>query len=504
MTEVAPHSDGRDGSHKWRVLATVGIGVFMATLDSSIVNVSLPVIAHHFGAALSGAVAWVVIAYLVVVAALLLTSGRVADLVGKRPVWTLGLCVFTLGSGLCGAAGSLGMLVGARAVQGVGGAMMLALSGALLVDAFPRAELGRALGWNAVIVGVGIGLGPSLGGIITDHLSWRWIFFVNLPVGALGIVASLRALPRGLGHDLDPGVVADSPHRREGLDLLGAALLAMGLAALTLGASFGPAWGWGSPRIVASFAVAAVALALLAPTERRARDPILAPALFRNRAFFIAAAGQTLAFFGLFAVAFLLPFYLIELRGFDPEKAGLLLTPLPLSLAAVGPVAGTLADRLGRHEGGRWLRPLGLLVAGIGLWLIAHLERDASTGRMALALLLAGGGQALFFPPNNAILLGAAPSERRGVASGLLATGRAIGQSLSVALSGALFSALGGSAASRALDTGGLSPARRAALEGTFLHAYRVGLLACAAVLLATLLVSLLPLDGQRDARRSA
>ena len=180
---------------KWIVFGIVAVGVLMATIDSSIVNVSLPVIARGFGVPLGGAVEWVVIAYLVVVASLLLTVGRISDVVGRRRVWATGLATFTAASVLCGAAPSLAALVGFRALQGVGSAGTMAVSPAMLVAAFPPEQRGRALGLNAVIVGLGISLGPTLGGVITEHFGWRWIFYVNVPLGILGVVASLRVLP---------------------------------------------------------------------------------------------------------------------------------------------------------------------------------------------------------------------------------------------------------------------------------------------------------------------
>jgi MFS family permease len=166
-------SDSAEHANKWAVLAIVAVGVFMATLDSSIVNISLPTIAHYFGVPLNGAVEWVTIAYLVVVAATLLTIGRLADMIGHKPVWVAGLIIFTLGSAICGAASSLGMLIAARAFQGLGGALLMSISPVMLINAFPARERGRALGLNAVVVALGVSAGPTLGGIITDHLTWR-------------------------------------------------------------------------------------------------------------------------------------------------------------------------------------------------------------------------------------------------------------------------------------------------------------------------------------------
>ena len=224
---IASKDDGQEHANKWAVLAILAIGVFMATLDTSIVNISLPTIARYFGVPLNGAIEWVIIAYLVVIAGVLLTTGRLADMIGRKPIWVAGLIIFTSGSAICGASVSLDMLIAARALQGLGGAFIMAVSPAMLTSAFPAHERGRALGMNAVIVALGVSVGPTLGGIITEHLSWRWIFYFNVRLGIFGVIATLRILTERLGWG----------HGR--FDPLVAILLALGLVALTLGLSFG-------------------------------------------------------------------------------------------------------------------------------------------------------------------------------------------------------------------------------------------------------------------------
>src|SRR5437868_1585358 len=222
-------------ANKWAVMAIVAIGVFMATLDSSIVNISLPAIASSFGVPLSAEIEWVIIAYLVVTAGVLLTAGRISDMIGRKPIWAAGLIIFTVGSAFCGFAPSLGLLIAARALQGVGGALLMAISPAMLTSAFPAEERGRALGLNATIVALGVSAGPALGGIITELASWRWIFYVNLPIGIAGVIATRLALP------------SDRRTQRTRFDVPGGILLGTGLAALTAGLSIGNEIGWGSP-----------------------------------------------------------------------------------------------------------------------------------------------------------------------------------------------------------------------------------------------------------------
>ncbi len=467
---VPPAPDRLPG--KWVTLAIVGIGVFMATLDSSIVNISLPAIAQRFGVPLNGVVEWVVIAYLLAVATVLLTLGRLADMIGHKPIWMAGLVLFTIGSALCGAAPSLGALVGFRAFQGLGGAMIMAISPALLTAAFPPEERGRALGLNAVIVALGVSTGPTLGGLLTQSFTWRAIFYVNLPIGIAGVIATALELRRR------------SSRNTGRFDPAGAVLLAVALGGLTLGLSFGQAWGWGSARVISVLALGVAALVALILVEQRVKEPILDLSLFRNRLFAAANVSLVLSFLALFSVSFLMPFYLEELRGLSTLHAGLMLTPLPLTLAFVAPISGSLADRIGT----RWLASVGLALGCIALVLMATLGAVTPLWRVAGMLVLTGVGQGMFQSPNNSALMGAAPRNRQGVAAGMLATGRVVGQSISVALTGAIFIGLGGAAAAAALrgshgpgtiGSGGLDVV---ALQSTFTHSFQTAFLVCAAI----------------------
>jgi EmrB/QacA subfamily drug resistance transporter len=443
----------------------------MATIDTSIVNISLPTIAHYFGVTLNGIVEWVVIAYLVAVAALLLTAGRLADALGHKPIWATGLAVFTVGSALCGAAPTLELLVIARALQGVGAALLMAISPAMLTGAFPRSQRGRALGLNAIIVSLGVSIGPTLGGLLTQYFTWRSIFYVNLPLGIIGFVATLLLLPK-------------REHRTRGrFDPLGALLVGVGLAGLTLALSFGQEWGWTSPLLIGVLAVALVALGGLILVERRVAHPVVNFSLLGNRVFSSAIASLVLNFLALFAVSFLLPFYFEELRGFSTQEAGLLLTPLPLTIAVMAPISGALADR---WRSTRWLAAGGMTLACSGLVLLSQLNAHSSVWDIVWRLVVTGAGQGLFQAPNNSALLGAAPRDQQGAASGFLATGRVVGQSLSVALAGAVFAAFGGAAAGLVLAQHpggeGLPAEQTLALQQTFLHGFEAAYLVCAAI----------------------
>jgi EmrB/QacA subfamily drug resistance transporter len=468
----------------------VAIGVFMSTVDSSIVNISLPAIASFFGVPLNGAVEWVVIVYLVVIAATLLTIGRLADMTGRKAIWTAGLAIFTTGSALSGAAPTLGFLIAARGFQAIGGSLLFAVSAAMLTGAFPASERGRVLGMNALIVALGVSVGPTLGGFITEFLTWRWIFYVNVPLGIIGVFATLRLLhePKRAG--------------RGRFDPTGALLLTIGLASITLGLSFGQEWGWSSPQLIASLVIGTVALVALVIVERIVRNPIVPLSLFRNRVFASANLSLTLSFLALFAVSFMMPFYLEQLRGFSLIDSGLLLTPLPLTIAVFAPFSGRLADRIGT----RWLAATGLAIACLGLVFLSQLQANSSVFDIAWRLVVIGFGQALFQSPNNSALMGSAPGAAQGVASGFLATGRVIGQSTSVALAGAIFTSLGGAVAGAqlhkivlGLGPHSFPPGYVAAAQQTFVGAFHATFLVCAAVAVVGVFASLV--RGKEDRR---
>jgi MFS family permease len=303
--------------NRWAVLGLVALGTFMTTLDASIVNISLPSIARTFQTPIGGAVEWVIIAYLTVVAATLLTFGRLSDAIGRKPVWEAGLASFTLGSVLCGAAGTLPMLIIARAFQGLGGALIFAPSFAIITEAFSPTDRGRALGLNSVVIAVATSLGPTLGGLITAHLTWRWIFYVNVPLGcwacSLPGVCSPAAPPARGSPSMDPArpcSLWDSP--------------ASPSACPSARNGAGP-----SVRLLACAAAAVAALGGAVLVERRTPHPIVDFGLFRNRVLTSSLVSMTLAMLALFAITFILPFYFEQLRGFSVEESGFLLTPLP-------------------------------------------------------------------------------------------------------------------------------------------------------------------------------
>ncbi len=478
MLHLSPATaETQEHANKWAVLALAAAGGFMTTLDSSIVNIGLPAIAHTFGIGVSGAIEWVIIGYLVVIAAVLLSLGRLADMVGRKAIYEMGLVIFVLGSIFSGAAPSLTILILARLFQGLGGALIFSVNIAMITSVFPASQRGQALGLNAIVVALGVSAGPTFGGLITQYLTWRWIFYINVPIGIIVFIASMRILTEGL-------------HRNKGrFDPGGAVLFAVGLASLTLGLSFGQEWGWTSPGLVTALLVGVVALVAAILVERRVSDPILRLSLLRNRVFASANISFILCMLALFAPGFLLPFYFEELRGFSVIQAGLFLTPLPLVLAIMAPLSGSLADRIGS----RLLSPLGLAIACLGLFLLSQLTIQNSSWDIIWRLVVTGIGQGLFQAPNTRALMSAAPQNEQGIASGVLATGRVIGQAISVALAGSLFAAFGAAAAGIVLSTPNqhLSPAKIDILQHTFIAGFHAAFLACAAFAAIGILTSL-------------
>ncbi len=448
---------------KWTVFANVAIGVFMATIDASIVNISLPKISLYFHVPLSGMIEWVIIAYLVVVAGMLLTLGRLSDIMGCKALWVAGLGFFTVGSALCGAAPSLLFLVFSRAFQGIGGAMIMSVSPAMITRAFPSGERGRALGMVAAVVAVGTSAGPALGGIITQALTWRWIFYVNVPVGLVGMAAAIRFLsePIRLGG------------AQKGFDPIGATLLSAGMTFLMLAMSFGQEVGWRSPAIAGAFVSVAVLLVAFVLVEKHVAHPIVDLSIFSNRLLTAALVSSFLSFLSLFAVMFIMPFYLEELLSLRPDHAGLVLTAVPLTISFVAPISGWLSDRFGS----RVLCSLGLALASVGLLFLSTLTQKESLFGIIWPLVLTGLGQALFQAPNNNAIMSSVPPNRIGLASGFLATVRVLGQGSSVALAGAIFTSLGGAGAGSMLT---LDPSQSSvSLQNIFIHAFHVAMLTC-------------------------
>ena len=406
---------------KWLILTSVSLGSLMATLDGSIVNIALPAIQGDFAIDLT-TVEWVVVAYLLVVGSLLLPMGRLGEVLTFKRVYLVGFAVFTAASVCCGAAPNEIGLIAFRVVQAVGASMIMAMGPAIVAHTFPANERGKALGLNGISVSIGLSLGPALGGILTQVATWRAIFLINLPIGLFAIAWAARILP------------AEAGNRDQRFDVVGALLSGVSLFCLLLALSEGQTWGWTSLAIIALFLAFIVLGALFLLAETRSIQPMIDLALFRIRPFSAGLAAVVVAFAGLFTATFLLPFLLQEGRGFSPIEAGLLLTPVPITMAFVAPFSGSASDRFGPI----WPASFGIVFMVAGLLALTQLPIDFSLPDLIWRLVLLGIGQGLFMSPNSSAVLGSVPRPRIGTASGTLAQMRVNGQALGIALSAAI------------------------------------------------------------------
>jgi EmrB/QacA subfamily drug resistance transporter len=394
----------------------------MLMLDIAVVNTALPDIASSLNAGISG-LQWVVDAYTVALAAVVLTSGSIADRLGRRRVFASGLVLFTAASLLCGMAGSIEMLDAARAVQGIGGAILFATSLSLLADAFPEwKERSQALAVYGATIGASFAVGPAVGGAITSYLGWRWVFYVNVPIGIAAIVATYRWVRES----------RDANARR--IDWPGQTALIGGLFLLVLGLLRGNGDGWGSTAIVAEFVGAAALLGAFLVIESRAKEPMLPLGLFRNREFTGAQVAAFAISASFFAIFLYMTLYLQQILGLSPIKAGLVYLPATVLIFFVSAASASLLEKVSAGV----LIVTGLALVAVGLALGVLATATSSWVMLLPALMVGGIGTGLFNPAVSAVALGSAPQEQSGLAAGVNDTFRQAGIAVGVALFGAL------------------------------------------------------------------
>jgi EmrB/QacA subfamily drug resistance transporter len=405
--------------YKWIALSVTTIGALMSAIDSTIVILALPDMMVKLHADLVEMI-WVIMAYILISTVFLLTFGRVADMLGRVRMYNLGFVVFTVGSALCGISQSATQLILFRLVQGAGAAMMMVNSPAIITEVFPPNERGRALGINGITWALGGIAGPLLGGLILTAADWRWIFYINVPIGLLGTAWGYRAL-----HEMS------QPEQGERFDPLGAGTFSLGLVALLIALTLGIEYSWTSLPIMSLFALFGVMLVVFLRWERRATSPVLDFSLFKNRVYNFSVLAAMLQSLAMFAVNFLIVFYLQGVRGYDPLTAALLLIPLSVVSAVMGPLSGLLAD----HIGARLPATVGLLIQGVALgWFITRLTPVTPYQEIALGLAVMGLGGGLFWSPNTSAAMNSAPVHRLGIASATLATLRQTGMVTSFAV----------------------------------------------------------------------
>ena len=452
-------------NRRWWTLGAMCFALFMIMLDNTVVNVALPAIRADLGMSVSE-LEWTVAAYALTFASLLLTGGKLGDLLGRRKIFIVGLTVFTLSSLACGLSSSAPQLISARAVQGIGAALMMPATLSIISHTFHARERGMAIGIWAGVSALALAIGPLLGGIITEHISWNWIFYVNVPIGVLAVIAAIVVVPES----------KDTSHEQR-LDLPGLLTSGIGLLALVYALIEGHQYGWTSARILGLFAVAVVALGGFVLLEMHQRLPMLDLSLFRNGTFAganIVAILVTLAMFGIFVF---FPIYMQTIRGWSPIQAGAALLPWTVMIVIFAPIAGKLSDRVGS----RWLMAGGMTVVAACCLLLSTVTLHSTFWHMLPAFLLGGLGMSFVMTPMSAAAMGAAPVAKAGVASGVLNTFRQVGVALGIAITGAIVANRAASAAA-----GGASPPEAFVHGLTF--AMRVSAAICfgAAIIAAT------------------
>jgi EmrB/QacA subfamily drug resistance transporter len=418
-------------------LAIVSLGVFMTALDNLVVTMALPAIRHSLGASIQS-LEWTVNAYTLSFAVLLLTGAALGDRFGRRRMFAVGLTIFTAASAGAALSGSAGALIVARAVQGFGAAIVLPLTLTLLSEAVPAARRGMALGVWGGVSGLGVALGPLIGGAVVSGISWHWIFWINVPVGLVLVPLALTRLTESRGPDAH-------------LDLRGLGLAAAGLLGITYGVIRGQALGWTTTPILVSLVAGAVLLAAFVIWESRAAAPMLPLGLFRSRAFSATNGVSFTMYLGVFGAIFLLAQFFQTVQGYTPLQAGLRTLPWTGMPMIVAPIAGMLSDRVGSRP----LMAAGLALQAVAIgWLGTILSPDIAYARLVIPFVLAGTGMALVFAPSANAVLSAVRPHQAGQASGATNAIRELGGVMGVAVLASVFSANGSYASPHAFTAG--------------------------------------------------
>ncbi len=460
-------------ARRWWTLVAVGLATFMTYLDNNVTNVAIPTIQRDLHLSIAG-LEWVVSSYVLVFAGLLLAAGRIADVYGRRRLFFAGTVVFTLASLAAGLAGSGGVLIGARVVQGLGAALLVPTTLAIIMATFRDArERTAAIGIWTAIGAMALAFGPLIGGFISQHLHWGWIFFINLPVGVVALAIAALTMDESRDRTAD---------RR--LDFPGMITSSVALFALTYALIEGHDRGWTSAVIVAAFALAALAGAAFVTVEARTAHPMVELKLLRSRVFGGGTVTMMLWAFGIFGIYFFTSIYLQDILGFSPTKAGLAFVPMALCLAAAASVAGPVYARLGAHR----TVAAGIAMMAVGLYLFSVLGAGATFASLMPGFVLFGAGAGLMQVPLTNSVLHAQPPERSGVASALLNASREVAGLLGITVIGAILRSRQGDAL------------RHGAAPGpAFLNGYHAGLLVTVALLAVGAVISYLTLRPATD-----
>lgn len=454
MKSETSETDDRIDRNKWRAMMGIGLGIFMATIDTSIVNISLPTLVQQLHTDFA-TVQWVVVSYVLMLASFMLTVARLGDMKGKKRVYMVGLALFTLASLLCGLSAGVHWLIAFRGLQGLGGSMMQAVGLAIITEIFPSSERGRALGIIGGIVSVGLALGPPLGGLLIGLAGWRSIFLVNVP---LGMITALV-----VGRYVHSRAVPEVSQR---FDMAGALVLLVTLMCYALGMTLGQRLHFSDLRVLMLLGLSAAGLGLFIAVELRVYQPMIELRLFKNMLFSLNLVMGFLCFVANAGIV-VIPFFLQLVMGYGTEQVGMLLMVIPLGMGLAAPWAGMLSDRFGS----RGISLLGLVVVVGGCLAISSIHPGLGMMGLVIRMLPLGIGTGMFQSPNNSAIMGAVPRHHLGVASGLLSLSRTLGNTSGIPLIGAIFTAivLDGANPGRGLDVGSApASALVRGISGTF------------------------------------
>jgi EmrB/QacA subfamily drug resistance transporter len=407
---------------KWRVMLGISLGVLMYTIDTSIVNIALPTLVKTLRTDFA-TVQWVGLSYVLVVTSLVLGAARLGDMLGKKPLYLGGLIVFTLSSLLCGLAPSIEVLIGARALQGLGAVMISALGAAIIVEVFPVTERGKALGVIGAVVSLGIALGPSVGGVLIGIAGWRSIFLINIPIGVIASLVVSKYVPH------------TRKQQQQRFDFWGSVAISLVLGCFSFGMTAGQRHGFISVLPLGLLATSAIGLVGFILLESRINQPMLDLSLFRSQTFSLSLLTGWLVFMTLGGISIVIPFFLELVLHYPIAHVGLLMAITPVIGGLISPLAGNLTDRFGTRK----IMLMGLVLMTIGCLALSTLNGQTQDLDYLLRVIPLGLGWGMFQSPNNSAILGAVPPQRLGIASGLLSLTRTLGQTTGLPLFASIF-----------------------------------------------------------------
>jgi EmrB/QacA subfamily drug resistance transporter len=434
-----------EANRKWWTLGAMCLSMFMIMLDSTVVNVALPSIQKDLKTSVDQ-LEWVVNGYTLSFAALLVTGGRLGDIFGRRLIFMIGVVVFALSSATAGLAQDPTMLVVSRIAEGIGGALMMPATLSIITDAFSADERGKAIGTWAGISGLALSFGPLAGGFLTEQVTWRAIFYINLPIAALALLACLFAVKESRDENAERKV-----------DYLGVVLLTVSLTAFVLALIEGNDWGWDSGRIVGLLVIGALATASFLVTEARVSAPVVDFTFFRSRNFIGANTVATIISFAMMGSFFFLAIYLQDLLGYSPLETGVRFLPTTVVIVIAAPIAGRVADRIGS----RWPMVLGLAITAVSLYLFSRMTATTTYSDLLVAFILLGFGIGITMSPMSTAAMNAVAVDKAGVASGTLQMFRMMGGTIGVAATGAIFQGKLGEFNPALLASGGVAEATK-------------------------------------------